>query len=188
MSSEQPKTSDTQCPRWEVFKQDTPKKPHQAVGTVHAADPEHALLTARNVFARRPKAVSMWVVPARDIFSVTAEELEERPAILSSEESGEPQTYLICRKTSHRPSLTFVDYVGELEASTPQAALKKAVETFTDEDALVWWAFPKASVARSRDEDAESWFEPAKDKTYKQQSEYGMTSAKKRKKEREKTS
>ena len=44
--------NDTQWPRWEVFKQDTPKKPHQAVGTVHATDPEHALLTARNVFAR----------------------------------------------------------------------------------------------------------------------------------------
>ena len=178
---------DTQWPRWEVFKQDTPKKPHQAVGTVHAGDPEHALLTARNVFARRPRAVSMWVVPAKDILSVTAEELEERPNILLSEESSTPQTYLVCRKTSHRPSLTFVDYVGEIEASTPQAALKKAIETFTDEEALVWWAFPERSVGRSRDEDVDSWFEPAKDKTYKQQSEYGMTSAKKRKKERAKT-
>ena len=177
--------TDTQWPRWEVFKQDTPKKPHQAVGMVHATDPEHALLTARNVFARRPKAVSMWVVPAKDIFSVTAEEIGKNPDILSSKESGAPQTYLICRKTSHRPSLTFVDHVGELEAETPQAALKEAIEIFTDEDALVWWAFPEASVVRSRGEDAESWFEPAKDKTYKQQSEYGMTSAKKRKKERE---
>lgn len=30
---------DTQWPRWEVFKQDTPHKPHQAVGSVHAATP-----------------------------------------------------------------------------------------------------------------------------------------------------
>ena len=187
MSSYQPKENDTQWSRWEVFKQDAPKKPHQAVGTVHAGDPEHALLTARNVFARRPRAVSMWVVPAKDILSVTAEELEERPDTLS-EGSGATQTYVICRKTSHRPSLTFVDYVGEIEAGTPQAALKKAIETFTDEEALVWWAFPEASVVRSRDEDIESWFEPARDKTYKQQSEYGMTSAKKRKKERTKTS
>ncbi len=188
MNSSQPKANDTQWPRWEVFKQDTPKKPHQAVGTVHATDPEHALLTARNVFARRPRAVSMWVVPAEDIFSVTAEELEVSPDILSSGESGPSQSYLICRKTSHRPSLTFVDYVGDVEAETPRAALEKAIETFTDENALVWWAFPEVSVVRSRDEDAASWFEPAKDKTYKQQSEYGMTSAKKRKKERGKTS
>ena len=188
MSSERPKAIDTQWPRWEVFKQDTLKKPHQAVGTVHAGDPEHALLTARNVFARRPRAVSMWVVPADDIFSVTAEELEEQPELLQVEERGTPQTYLICRKTSHRPSLTFVDYVGDIEAETPQAALTKAIETFTGEDALVWWAFPEKSVVRSRDEDAESWFEPAKDKTYKQQSEYGMTSAKKRKKAKERVS
>ncbi len=183
----QPKATDTQWPRWEVFKQDTLKKPPQAVGTVHATDPEHALLTARNVFARRPRAVSMWVVPAKDILSVTAEELGA-PDILLSEKDGTLQTYLICRKTSHRPSLTFVDYVGEVEAETPQAALKEATKTFTDEEALVWWVFPETSAVRSRDEDAESWFDPAQDKTYKQQSEYGMTSAKKRKKEQERAS
>ncbi|MCX7601844.1 MAG: phenylacetic acid degradation protein, partial [Meiothermus sp.] len=68
---------DTQWPRWEVFKQDTPSKPHQAVGSVHAADPQHALLTARNIFARRPQAVSMWVARADDIFSWTKEEIAE---------------------------------------------------------------------------------------------------------------
>ena len=188
MSLDRSKTNDTQWPRWEVFKQDTPKKPHQAVGTVHATDPEHALLTARNVFARRPRAISMWVVPAKDIFSVTVEELGANFDLLSSEEKGSPQTYLICRKTSHRPSLTFVDYVGDVEAETPQAALKEATKTFTDEEVLVWWVFPERSVVRSRDEDAESWFEPAKDKTYKQQGEYGMTSAKKRKKAKERVS
>ena len=185
--TEATQATDTQWLRWEVFKQDTPKKPHQAVGTVHATDPEHALLTARNVFARRPRAVSMWVVRADDIFSVTAEELEENPKLLESSQN-DPQTYLICRKTSHRQSLTFVDHIGELDAPSPQAALKEALETFTDEEALVWWVFPENAVVRSRDEDAESWFEPAKDKTYKQQGEYGMTSAKKRKKARERAS
>ena len=121
---------------------------------------------------------------ADDIFSVTAAELEENPKLLESSQS-DPQTYLICHKTSHRQSLTFVDHIGELEAPNPQTALKEALETFTDEEALVWWIIPENAVVRSRDEDAESWFEPAEDKTYKQQSEYGMTSAKKRKKAQE---
>ena len=69
--------SDSQWPRWEVFKQDTLSKPYQAVGSVHAADPEHALLNARNVFVRRPQAVSLWVAPADTIFSMTEEELEK---------------------------------------------------------------------------------------------------------------
>ena len=171
---------DTQWSRWEVLKQDTPKKPHQAVGTVHAGDAAHALLTARNVFARRPRAVSMWVVRVDDILSVTAEELEKFDWDTETLE-GTPQTYLVFRKTSHKQSLTFVDHIGEVEAHTPKEALRRALDTFTDEPALTWWVLPERSVTRSRDEDAQSWFEPAKDKTYKQQSEYGMVRAKKRK-------
>lgn len=181
-------TNDTQWSRWEVFKQDTPKKPHAAVGSVHAGDAEHALLTARNVFARRPAAVSMWVAPAESIFSVTAEELAEKPEILRSENEEALETYLLFNKTSYKQSLTFVDWVGEVEASSPQEALKLALETFTDEPALAWWVVPERAVVKSREEDIESWFEPAKEKTYKQQSQYGMTSIKKRRKAQERTS
>ena len=171
---------DTQWSRWEVFKQDTLRKPHQAVGTVHAGDAAHALLTARNVFARRPLAVSMWVVRVEDILSVTAEELESFDWDIETLE-GAQETYLVFRKKSHKQSLTFVDHIGEVEARTPKEALRQALDTFTDEPALTWWVLPGKSVVRSRFEDAESWFEPAKDKTYKQQSEYGMVRAKKRK-------
>jgi ring-1,2-phenylacetyl-CoA epoxidase subunit PaaB len=169
---------DTQWPRWEVFKQDAPHKPHQAVGSVHAVDPEHALLTARDIFVRRPQAVSLWVAPASAIFSVTKEEIAEgqtqdakRPEALSVGEK-----YLIFRKTSHKRSMTFVDYVGELEAASPLHALKLAQERFTDAPALAWWIVPASSVTKSEDspETLESWFAPAKDKTYKQQSYYGL--------------
>lgn len=173
--------SDTQWPRWEVFKQDVPNKPHQAVGSVHAADPEHALLTARNVFARRPQAVSLWVVPASVILSVTKEELAEgrgqraesqKPPALDPR----PSTFFVFRKTSHKRSMTFVDYVGELEAPSPQAALEQALQQFTDAEALAWWIVPASSVTKSEPslETVESWFAPAKDKIYKQQSYYGV--------------
>lgn len=182
---------DTQWPRWEVFKQDTPDKPHQAVGSVHATDPTHALLTARNVFARRPQAVSMWVVRADDIYSWTEEQLvrgRDAPfAVKQGDSSDEGQmpltfdpslsTYYLFRKTSHKRSMTFVDYVGEVSASSPEHALKQAQEQFTDAEALAWWIVPTDKLTKSdpSSETIESWFAPAKDKTYKQQQYYAST-------------
>ncbi len=51
----------TEWPRFEVIKQDTERSLPQMVGSVHAADPEHALLLARHVFVRRPSLTpSSW--------------------------------------------------------------------------------------------------------------------------------
>ncbi len=169
---------DTQWPRWEVFKQDTPNKPHQAVGSVHAADPQHALLTARNIFARRPQAVSMWVARADDIFSRTKEELAEGLWTPSSQPLAS-SLYLVFRKTSHKRSMTFVDHVGEVEASSPEEALEQAQAVFTDTEALAWWVVPADKVFKSdpSQETIESWFAPARDKTYKQQQYYATVGA-----------
>lgn len=164
---------DTQWPRWEVFKQDTPNKPHQAVGSVHAADPQHALLTARNIFARRPQAVSMWVVRADDIFSRTKEEIVEGRQLKTEGDTALGQ-YLVFRKTSHKRSMTFVDYVGEVSAGSPEDALEQAQEQFTDIEALAWWIVPADRLTKSdpSSQTVESWFAPAKDKTYMQQQYY----------------
>ena len=162
--------------RWEVFKQDTPKKAHQAVGSVHGSDAEHALLNARHVFGRRPAAVSMWVVRADRIFSRTAEELagaDERLTGATADECGEPTTYLVFRKSSHRRSMTFVEHVAEVEASHPRDALVSAMSRSADGEGLAWWVIEEGDVHRSDPDAAESWFEPALDKTYKQQSQYG---------------
>ncbi|MEM7347219.1 MAG: phenylacetic acid degradation protein [Chloroflexota bacterium] len=176
--------SDTQWPRWEVFKQDTPNKPHQAVGSVHAADPDHALLNARNVFVRRPKAVSLWVAQADHIFSMTDEELGKNPDWAQEEmaETIEQTSYAIFCKTSHRRSMTFVDYIGEVEATTSKQALSRALETFTDQAVLAWWVIPTSAIARSESDDVESWFAPALTKTYKQQSAYGFVRVEPKKK------
>lgn len=163
---------DTQWPRWEVFKQDAPGKPHQAVGSVHAGDPAHALLTARNVFVRRPSAVSLWTVPETAILTATPEEVAARPAVL--ETPGDAGTYHVGLKRTHRRAMTFVDLVGTVEASGPGDALRQAREQHPD--ALTWLVFPEAAVHRSDDDPGtlESWFAPAKDKTYKQQQFYGV--------------
>ncbi|MCS7059490.1 MAG: phenylacetic acid degradation protein [Meiothermus sp.] len=173
---------DTQWPRWEVFKQDAPGKPHQAVGSVHAADPEHALLTARNVFARRPQAVSLWVVRAEEVFSWTKEEIAQDPALQGGATPARglrPTSYLVFRKTSHKRSMTFVDHVGEVQACSPQEALREALARFRDAEGLAWWVVAAEKVHRSdpSQETVESWFAPAKEKTYKQQQYYTTVSA-----------
>ncbi|WP_034386875.1 phenylacetic acid degradation protein [Deinococcus sp. YIM 77859] len=165
-------TPDTQWPRWEVFKQDAPGKPYQAVGSVHAGDPEHALLTARNVFVRRPSAVSLWAVRAADILTATPEELAAQPAVLDT--PGEAGTYHLGLKRTHKRSMTFVDLVGTVEASGPGDALRQAREQHPE--ALAWLVFPEPAVVRTREDPGtlESWFAPARDKTYKQQQYYGV--------------
>lgn len=182
--------SDTQWPRWEVFKQGAPGRPHQAVGSVHATDPEHALVIARNVFARRPAAVSMWVAPADAIFARTLEQLEaEASAAKGSErldEAAPPKavtearTYLVFRKSSHRRAMTFGDHVGQVEAADPEAALRAAIAKFDDAPALAWWLVEARLVARVGDDegDVDAWFGSATDKTYKQQSAYGTIAPK----------
>lgn len=171
MTQAQP-TPDTQWPRWEVFKQDAPGKPHQAIGSVHAGDPEHALHTARNVFVRRPAAVSLWAVRWADILTATPEEVGTNPDVLGT--PGEPGTYHIGVKRTAKRSMTFVDLVGTVEAHGPGDALRQAREQHPD--ALTWLVFPELAVVRTDDDPGtvESWFAPAKDKTYKQQQAYGV--------------
>lgn len=191
MSEKQPREAapqaaagaDSQWPRWEVLKQDNERKVHQAVGSVHGADAEHALLMARTVFARRPSAVSMWVAPAARIHTWTAQELEELltatagPAVQApgepeGEPDGEPQRYFVVRKSTNRRSMTFGDLVGEVEAPSLGAALARALEQFADEPILALWLIEADAVIKSDPEDSDPWFGPALDKTYKQQSVY----------------
>src|ERR1041385_2389773 len=53
-----------QWPLWEVFTQPPGGEPHQHAGSVHAPDAEMALQNARDTYARRGEAVSIWVVPS----------------------------------------------------------------------------------------------------------------------------
>lgn len=168
-------SADTQWPRWEVLKKDNERKPHQAVGSVHAADPEHALLMARTVFARRPAAVSMWVAPADRIHTWTAEELEGLRAGaggLTEAEGAGAVSYLVVRKSTDRRSMTFGDLVGEVSATSLEAALARALEQHSDEPVLALWLIEKEAVITSDPADADPWFGPALDKTYKQQAVY----------------
>ena len=61
--------AETQWDLWEVFTQEGQGAPHEHAGSVHAATAEHAMQNARDVYARRGKVVSLWVVPTASIIA-----------------------------------------------------------------------------------------------------------------------
>jgi ring-1,2-phenylacetyl-CoA epoxidase subunit PaaB len=164
----------TMANRFEVFQQDRPDRPHQNCGSVHAPDAELALLNARDVFARRPQCINLWVVPAGAILARTAQELAENPLDDEPTTPGATtlETYLVFQKQSQRRAMTYVSHVGEVEAPSPLAALRRAIAQFGSEGVFVWWVCPASAVARTAADDIESMFLPAHNKTYRQPSEY----------------
>ena len=187
--------NDTQWPRYQVFLQEKEGEPHQDAGSVHAPDPEMALLNARDVFVRRPECVSLWAVPVNAIYSRTAEGLGEESRGRSELEgagedqqgsggrqtegkpdrsgSGEPY-YVFCKR---RPAGTQT-LAGQVEAGTPEEALQAAVERFSGRQApLAWWVFPARSVIQSRPQDRESMFSPALDKPFRLSTGYHTVTA-----------
>lgn len=66
---------DSQWPLWEVFVQGPGGEPHEHAGSLHAVDAEHALQNARDVYARRSEAVSIWVVPSAMVTASTPEDV-----------------------------------------------------------------------------------------------------------------
>ena len=59
--------TDTQWPVYEVFHQQSRGEAHVHVGSVHATDPEAALLLAKEQYTRRQACVNLWVVPVEAI-------------------------------------------------------------------------------------------------------------------------
>lgn len=166
--------SDTQWPRFEVFQQDRVDQPHRNAGSVHAPDGEMALLNARDVFVRRPSCVSLWVVPAKAVFAVTLEELEENSDLLgqSAGSQGEQETYLIFHKRSQRNSMTFVTHIGEITARSAQEAMQQAIVSNDDKKTYVWWVVPEKRIIKSDEHDIASHYAPAGDKKYRMPQDY----------------
>lgn len=165
---------DTQWPRYQVFVQEKDGDPYLDYGSVHAPDAELALMNARDVFARRPEAVAMWVVPAQAIFARTAEELKNGAGDEGSGHSGGAASlpvqryHVFCKP---RPAGTQTQ-VGAVEAASPQQALKRALGAYSCDfppgrPPSVWWVFPAAVVRASAPEDAPSLFAPAREKGFR---------------------
>ena len=67
--------ADSQWPLWEVFLQPPGAGPHEHAGSVHAPDAESALQNARDGYARRREAKSIWVVPSTAITASSPEDV-----------------------------------------------------------------------------------------------------------------
>src|SRR5207248_648830 len=105
---------------------------------------------ARDVFVRRPNCLSLWVVPDRAIFSKTVEELEDDSwRVTDSPQDTPTELYYVFQKQGQTARETFVAHVGEVEASNPQQALDRAIETFTHKNVFVWWVVPARVIIKS---------------------------------------
>ena len=163
--------TDTQWPRYIVLHQDREGSPHRYAGSVHAPDAEIALMNARDVFVRRPECVSLWVVRADRLFAVTAQQIDEQPHLFETlpQGSAHPGSYYVFQKIGARG---LHSYTGEVEACSPQEALKLALEQFAAKDVTVWWVFPAAEVRTSSPEDIQAMFAIAETKLYRDQGQY----------------
>jgi len=165
---------DTQWPRFQVFQQSEAGQAHQNCGSVHAPDGEMALLIARDVFVRRPACVNLWVAPAERILSKTAQELATLPRQAETIDPPPPaEPYYVFQKLNEAGTHV---YTGAVEAHSPTQALQRAVTTFSAHKPLVWWVCPARAVIQSDPHDVESMFEPAFDKTYRDQADYHTVS------------
>ena len=157
--------NDTQWKRYQVFVQEAEGKPHLDYGSVHAPDAELALLNARDVFARRPECISMWVVPADAIYSITAEALKEQRTVNPSDIQLPLESYIVFNKSRHTGTLS---YAGAVTACTTVDALEKALVKFgSEEKVLVWCIFPERLVTKSNIQDTDSYYAPARDKSFR---------------------
>ena len=67
-------SSGTELPLWEVFVQEEGGAAHVHAGSVHAADADMALQNARDVYARRGRLASIWVVESARIAATSPDD------------------------------------------------------------------------------------------------------------------
>jgi ring-1,2-phenylacetyl-CoA epoxidase subunit PaaB len=167
---------DTQWPRYIVFQQDGPDAPYHYDGSVHAPDAELALLNARDVFTRRPNCIGLWVVSADYILARTAEELADDPAWIDQPgPPGESEPYTIFQKRDHKGVHSSV---GEVAASSPKDALRRALKAFPDDRVIVWWVCPSRAITRSGRDDIDALFQMSDaPRFYREQDEFKTLTA-----------
>jgi ring-1,2-phenylacetyl-CoA epoxidase subunit PaaB len=64
-------------PLWEVFVRAKRGLSHVHAGSVHAPDPQAAILAARDVYTRRDEGVSIWVVPSAEIHASDPDQADD---------------------------------------------------------------------------------------------------------------
>ena len=68
------KKTDNQGELFEVFIQTKPGQAYKHVGSVHAYDREMAIENARDTYTRRGEGTGLWIVPSKEITSISVQE------------------------------------------------------------------------------------------------------------------
>lgn len=183
--------ADTQWPRYYVFEQPEEGAAFSYAGSVHAPDAEMALLIARDTFARRPRRTAMWLVRDIRIFSLTREQLDAAPQGGDGagvggegaaggdpgggenggggERSESPVRYHVFSKRTQKGVHI---HSGEMEAATPEEAIRRADAEQGGGKFPVWWAIAEKDLVRSPEEDREVLYDSSPGKSFRHESEY----------------
>jgi hypothetical protein len=87
---------------------------------------------------------------------------------------GEPAEYIVFAKLDRRGTLT---YIGQVVASSPHEAVELGLRLCSPDAPRVLWVVPAGEVARSEADQASSFFDPARDKPYRDQAFYHVQTA-----------
>ena len=136
-----------------------------------------ALLNARDVFARRPRCQSMWVVPESAISAWSFQELVDGVEVAAASSITQPYA-IFSKELNARNTLEHVIFQGELLATSPQDALQQAMHQFNQGQLVsVWWVVPTHAITRSDPDEVNSFYAPALDKHYRQPNHYHTRTA-----------
>ena len=61
-------------PLYEIFIRSKNGLHHKHVGSLHASDPQMAIMNARDVYTRRQEGISIWVIESKDITASNPED------------------------------------------------------------------------------------------------------------------
>ena len=162
--------ADTQWPTYVVFHQASEGKPHLHAGSVHAPDPDMAMMNARDVFVRRPSCVSLWVAPSSAVFARTLEQLASSDWDQGQRgKRGLLEKYVVFKKNQHAGACSLYAVV---EAESASNALKILLAGKNAADGLLWWVIRENLITKSNPEDIESMFAPAAAKPYRDHSDF----------------
>ncbi len=82
------------------------------------------------------------------------------------------ETYHLFCRHNYRRSMVAVTYAGQVVAASPADAMRQAVQRHGADDTVMWWLIAASAITASNDDDIASMFEPALEKTYRDQSSY----------------
>jgi ring-1,2-phenylacetyl-CoA epoxidase subunit PaaB len=69
-------------------------------------------------------------------------------------------------------------FLGEVQASSSEDALERAVVKYSQErKPLAWWIFPAQLITKSKPDEVDSLYAPAKDKQFRMSTDFHTVSA-----------